>query len=513
MVYPGNVVVIDIGNDQIKIADISKAKSTIKVNKHAIIPTPDNSFSDGMLLEKELLAEAIRVALYENAIKNKKLVFTVSSNKIITREVEFPNLKLNKLRPIVENNAGDYFPVDLKEYTLDFFVSEIFKKDEEEFVKVNIVAAANLLMEEYVTLSKMINMNLAGIDYAGNSLYNFFIREQIEDTCLVANLGSNNVMVSIVSNKVLKFNRNLNFGTNVLIEYLMQDRSITKQEAIRITKEGNFLDEEKDTPEYTGENVFTAINTVINGIGRMIEFYTSRNKNKIDCIYLVGGGASIYGVSEYIEKHFEISVKIIKEFNQLSCDESFEKSNYFYANCIGAAVSTINLMPRLTGEEASSRSWKKISSIVLGTTFFIMLIWAVSMGIANMSLENKKEQLKASIAKAEEVQIVKQEYNKLKAKVDLRTGALEATSNSSEKYLQILEVMENKMPSKVFCTNLSDNGAGLELVCTAVDKITVAKYIETLKTMGFTEVYVPSITETGTEGGQTFVNFSVICKY
>ena len=70
------------------------------------------------------------------------------------------------------------------------------------------------------------------------------------------------------------------------------------------------------------------------------------------------------------------------------------------------------------------------------------------------------------------------------------------------------------MPNEVFYMNMLDSGTELTMSCIAKDKMTVAKFIETLKGMGFSSVYVPSITEVQVDGKEdSFVSFSVTCSY
>ncbi|PKM96173.1 MAG: hypothetical protein CVU84_00190 [Firmicutes bacterium HGW-Firmicutes-1] len=514
MVYPKNCLIIDIGNDQIKIADLKRNKDNVKVNQFAIIATPVNCINDGIILDKVTLNNTIKAVLKEERFKNKRVVFTITSSKIITREVDFPNLKPKKLRPIVENNAAEYFPVNLSEYILDYVVTDTVEVDGEKSLKVSIIAALTGLVQEYVDLADLMDLKLVGIDYAGNSLTNFIKKEKLKGSSMILDMGSESTMVSVTVDDVLKFNRNLSFGTGLLLDCIMNHFEVNQSEAIRISKERPLLNIEQDENPYLSNDVSSSMNQILNGVARLVDYYTSRNQDKIQTIYIVGGGANIYGIEEYIEKFFGIPTKRISDFKSAKGNHNFNNVELFFSNVIGSAFSEINLVPKTIAQGVQSQSRKR-------TSLLLVVLVAVSLVAAfallqgkNIGLERRKAQLEKDIAEAQEVQLIKTDFEKITKRVEFREKILEVSKSTSEYFVAVLETMEQEMPSDVFYLAMSDTGTSIEINCIAKDKLTVAKFIETLKGMGFKDVYVPNITQTNTEDeSKNFVSFSVSCKY
>lgn len=515
MVYPKNCIVIDIGNEQIKIADIIRGKDNVKILQYAIIPTPPNSINDGLILDKVTLNNAIKATLKEKKIKNKRAVFTITSTKIITREVDFPDLKPNKLRPIVENNANEYFPVNLNDYNLDYVVTDTVENNGEKTLKVNIIAAASSLVQEYVELAGLLDLKLVGIDYTGNSLTSFIVKEKLTGCSMILDMGSESTMVSVMVNDVLKFNRNLTFGTGLLLDCIMGHFEVGQTEAVRISKERPLLNIEQDNNPYLSNDVTSAMNQILSGVMRLVDYYSSRNPDKIESIYIVGGGANIYGIEEYIEKYFGIPTKKITNFKSVKGSIGFSDNEMYFANVIGAAFSEINLVPKAIAASVKSHSNIRTSYLLVALVVVALVAWFIMLQGKNMSLQKQKAQLEKEIAAAEEVQKIKAEYQELEKRLVFRDLLFLNSISTSEVFIPLIETMEKEMPSDVFYLSLNDTGISLEISCIAKDKMTVAKFIESLKGMGtFSEVYVPSITETATEGeGNSFVTFTVSCKY
>lgn len=515
MVYPKNCIVIDIGNEQIKIADLTRGKDNVKIHQYAIVPTPKNSIHDGLISDKVAINNVIKAVLKEKKIKNKRVVFTISSSKIITREVDFPALKPNKLRPIVENSAHEYFPVNLSDYSMDYVVTDTIDNNGEKSLKINIIAASNSLVNEYVELANLLDLKLVGIDYAGNSLTSFIVKENLPGNSMILDMGSDSTMVSVMVNNVLKFNRNLTNGTGLLLDCIMGHFEANQAEAVRISKERPLLNIDQDNNPYLSNDVTSAMNQILGAVMRLLDYYSSRNTEKIEKIYIVGGGANIYGIEDYIEKYFGIPTKKLSNFKSVKGGKGLPENEIYFANVLGAAFSSINLVPKTIAASVKTHSNIRISYLLVLLVVVALGAWTFMFNTNIKTLQKQKAKLEQDIAAAEEVTKIKEEYQALEKRLDFRNEFLLGTVSTSEIFMQVIETMENEMPSDVFYLGLNDTGTSLEINCVAKDKMTVAKFIDTLKGMGtFSDIYVPSISETATEeGGSSFVAFSVSCKY
>ena len=92
---------ISINNEYIKICEVTKAGKSITVHKAVTIPTPDRCYSDGIIRDRGTLAKTIKVAMDDNRIHAEKIIFSIASTKIATKEVMIPNVKSNKINDII----------------------------------------------------------------------------------------------------------------------------------------------------------------------------------------------------------------------------------------------------------------------------------------------------------------------------------------------------------------------------------------------------------------------------
>jgi Tfp pilus assembly PilM family ATPase len=92
-------------------------KKKQSVSKALVFDTPRAAMEDGYIRDYGLFAEQLLLQFRVAKIKPKNVVFTISSNKVVSREVTITAAKEKLLKNIVEAEIGDYCPMDLSEHS------------------------------------------------------------------------------------------------------------------------------------------------------------------------------------------------------------------------------------------------------------------------------------------------------------------------------------------------------------------------------------------------------------
>ena len=95
------VVSIEAGVWWTKVALADYRKKNPPVHKAFAFRTPEHAVEDGYIRDKEAFASALKVELSKRDIHEKEVVFTLSSSKVVTREVMIPFVKDNKIMGII----------------------------------------------------------------------------------------------------------------------------------------------------------------------------------------------------------------------------------------------------------------------------------------------------------------------------------------------------------------------------------------------------------------------------
>lgn len=521
MGYPKKGLSIDIGHDQIKIIEYKRSRDKAKIKKAFCIDTPDNCVDDGMITHMEALVEVIGKALEAQAIKEKNVIFTVASSKIITREVDLPDLPKKKLDALIQMNAEEYFPVDLTDYTTDYRILDHYVEGEDKMIRVNMIAAYTELMESYINLAGMLSLKVVGADFTGNSIVNFSEHMKKEGVYLLLDLGSNSTMVTIMNGKTVRFNRNLIYGTSIIVNSIQNYFNVRYAEAVKISGEQALLGEEVAENDPLASEVMGSLNQILSGVARLVDFYTSRNKDNIEKIYVVGGGTKINGILAYITSYFSIEATTVGPLETITYQaEAVTAEDVFFSNAVGALFSDINLLPKAylnkDKEKANMRVRLEIGLLLLVLTGAALYIPYST----NLRLKAEKQVLQEEINEKQVVEEVKARHDAIMAKANFYTALDDLSGSTTEVVVAVLEVMEKEIPSAIEYLSISNTEESMIISCVAKDKLTIIKYIEALKAMEidgvpiFSEVFVPGFAQgdgVGEDGGQ--YSFSITCTY
>lgn len=110
MAMNNRVLSIEIGNSFTKICEIDYKVKKPKVYKVLTVETPEGVVVDGMLQPTQEYADHLVNALGTNGIRTKKVIFTISSTRVASREVQIPNVKREQDRGTGEDQRERLFP-------------------------------------------------------------------------------------------------------------------------------------------------------------------------------------------------------------------------------------------------------------------------------------------------------------------------------------------------------------------------------------------------------------------
>ncbi len=490
---------IDVGTDLIKIISYKKTKKELTVLNAVTLSMPDCNMNDGYIGNVDVLADAIRETLVENKIKGKSVEFTVLSNKIITREVSFPDLPVKELRPLVKLNSEEYFPVDLAQYTMDFTILEHYEKDMEKFVRTNTVVIPTEIVESYVELAKKLKLNLESISYAENAMMNYALLIGDKRTYMMVDFGSGMTSVAIVKGGKIVLNRTLGNGVRGIIETIMDTYKVDYDRAIEISAENELIGGGRGFQDGFTKRIFSIVNLVVSGIERLLDYYSSKDSNGVEVIYLTGIGGNISGIAEHIYEYFNIETIALEDLSAIkSTNFKYLSNRNVFANAIGGVFSKVNLLPDDYFKKVEQRQQINIGLKLLGGLVLVGAIILYFPISANINLSKEETKQEQELVAYEESKKLIDERDVLKQKNDF-LKQLEGGYSNDYTIVDVLEQMEIVVPSDIQYKSMSIDNTGILINCSAKDKNNVVNYLIRLKSMEvngkkiFSDVFIPDI--------------------
>ncbi len=471
----GKILSIEIGNSITRICEMDYRVKEPKVYRYFCIPTPAGAVEDGFVTEKPDLALAIKKVIAENKIKTKQVVFTVTSSKIVTREVTMPALKMNQVGSFIKANANDYFPIDLSSYEIAHVVLGGEKGDDgSEKYRVLAIAAGKDLIAGYGKFAVACGLRLVTLDYSGNSVYQIMKKECADATKLIIKVEDNNTVATIISNHNLMLQRNIAYGFDRAVQAYMDmadaydmrpfdafmqmtGRSFLKvvlNEKTKMIERDEVLSETEEESEKR-KRITATFSQLISNLYRVIELYNSKGAQEpITEIVLVGMGAEIAGLKKLLTNELHIQTKTMRSFACVSAFQAMDAEGMGrYVGVIGASFAPV----AFAGDAAKKKGGVKVPYSLITTLVYIVFFLVVggllaSAYVAQVKAEKEEARLKALEAQYAEAEVVHKKYLAMSDfYVDMKYKH-EMTKHSNDNLIAFLEELQEKMPSDMFVT-------------------------------------------------------------
>lgn len=519
----GKAISIEIGYSLTRVCEVDYKAKTHRVYRRFTIPTPAGVINDGLLMTTPEYIEDLKKAIAQNKMKAKQVVFTITSGKIPSREAMIPLVKENRIPDVVKANASDYFPVDLSQYELAYnILGKVGEEKGSQQYKLLIMAAPQALLEGYYEMAKALKLDLAAIDYAGNSIFQVAKDKVSEGTSLVVKIDERSTLVMAIQNSVLTFTRSVPYGVDEAIQTVMDSSRWANTETVLDAMDAMSLNDCTVFPE-----IVEALDPVAGGIARVVDYYASNNVNApIERIYITGVGADIKGMDTFLANVISFPIEPLRQVEGWKLEQSFRTQFYGgYIACVGAASAPLGFKKdeKKKKKEKEAASGKKgfngapIAYAILGVGIVAAVVLAVISTLRLMEAQTRNMELRAQNSSLEEIIPIYNEYVATQASYGLIKSMYSMTENRNEELVEFLEELESKLPADVHVVSFTSTISGVALNMTVDTKSEAAAAIEQLRT--FESLYPESVTVTSVveniddETGAVSVSFSVAAIY
>lgn len=518
MAKSGKVLSIDITNESITIIELTaSSKKQSYIHNVIIFETPEDSYEDGVLKEPEKIANAIREQLVARGISNRNAIFVLSSTKIVNREVMIPFVKENKIRGIINSNSQEYFPVNIEDYVVSHSVLETVTDEENnKQIRVLAVAAPAHMVKSYYELGALAGLNVVSLDYIGNAMFQLIKTQTVQNaTTMVIQLGSESTVLNIVQGEKLLLQRTVPYGTNSVVNVVMDEKGVDATTAMTLLQNDRLITVDYDDNETTG-----AFRYLVNNIGRVMDFYATKNPDKpIEEVYLTGDGALIRGIDGLFKIQLNVNTRIMDSLYNIKFDPSIDMKVYnpvYLVTPIGAAFAPMNFIPQ------DAAAAKKTGSGSLTPYVAAVVVAAVVAAAGSfISIKDKndatqrRDEVQEDINRISDIDQIIQDYDSARTTYnELQTMYL-STYQLNENARTFISELEENLPTDVVITGFSTSNAGVTLPCTSSSYEGMVDTVIQLKNISCVDnVNIPSYTKDVDETtGETTFTFSVSVTY
>ena len=497
---------IYVNSDMIRVAEIQKTgKEQIVLSNAAEIKTPPGSFNDGYITDITAVAEAVRTAIFGRQFGSKDVIFTIASKKIASKEVELPYVKNSrKLQQVLQANSGDYFPMSNSgDYVFAYNILEdyINREDGQHNYRISAVAAPMDLVRCYYELAEDLKLNVKHIDYFGNSVIQLLTLQMQEGrTDLVLQIEMDQTYVNVMRGKTLVLQRNVNYGKTAVTNALMDVKKISEKDARTLLSNEQLLDQHVTADEYA-----QAVQGLVNGIGRAVEYHRTKNPgDMLQGIKVFGEGSAIAGIEKILERelgarveHFETLAGLtIKGQAALKASEVLR-----YLPNIGSVIDPMDLLIGSSKKSAiESSDMVKYLKIVCAVTLVGMATWTGITYFQHKKALDARNQMQAKIDQISDIEQIAKDYENAQSLFAALDTFKYEKENNNNLIPQFIDDLEQILPKETVVKSISaENGTvTLEMLSGwhPTNKNEVADVIVSLKKLDYVKsIQIPDISE------------------
>jgi type IV pilus assembly protein PilM len=234
----------------------------------------------------------------------------------VIRRLALPMMPARELAEAVRWEARKLISVPLEEVIVDFLVTG---ESEEHQVKHYDVVVTVVERAALLELTKQVSdsgLEVAAIDVAPLAVLNTLRIEPPgpEENLLYADIGAQNMEISILKSGALRFTRQLPTGGDGITQAIAQTLGIPFIEAEERKRRGVIGDERVSL------RVQEEMDRLIIEIQRSTDYYRAQFREaRVDRIVLMGGTPLLSGFIDYFSRFFEAPVEVQDPFSLLIC--------------------------------------------------------------------------------------------------------------------------------------------------------------------------------------------------
>lgn len=544
MAMNNRVLSIEIGNSFTKICEIDYKVKKPKVYKVLTVETPEGVVVDGMLQPTQEYADHLVNALGTNGIHTRRVIFTISSTRVASREVQIPNVKANKIEALVKTNANDYFPVDLTQYEIGHYLAGGLT--EEGKLRVMALAVPKALLDSYYQLAQMCGWEVECFDYSSNSLYQILRDEKSEKVTMMIKIDENSTIVTVLSAGKVLLQRTVAYGVQDAIETMIASGAYAVNDPMsaverfqkktclnRVLHQGDKLweenagrweDEDAGNVEVTAarQKITSSLEPLIVGVSRVIDFYDSRNSNTpIERTYVTGLGGSFSGMSKLFTNCLERKVHTLSDMDdKIGMSKAIRSTRpAAYISCLGAVLAPVGLIDKsqqkgkgMTVVSGTNYTFVSVAVLVLGVILSIAM--AVTSLTRYFGTVAENVALQARVEELQPAQTVYNEYLSAAAQYDKYKYLYEYTENPNENLVEFINELEQILPDSFYTDSFSSDQTGISMTVNVEGKAVAARTILNIRNMeSIEDVQISNITDNQDEMGGSWVMFSMTGTY
>ena len=253
----GALVGLDIGTQQIKVAEVRFGKSGLSVTGLGVAATPYGVMQNNIITDPQLMGQAIRQLLRDSGITSKRVVGSVAGQSaVVIRIIEVPKMTEAELKETMKWEVERHVPFAPNETVIDYQALPVSdpSQDANPNMEVLLAVAQQDIVNNFVNTLFASKLDPIAIDIeplaasrallevvngvpVGSSGFGGNYDKDHPDTVAIVNIGASNTDIAIFQNGQLSFPRSLPLAGDSLTRAIAESLGCPLDHAERVKRD------------------------------------------------------------------------------------------------------------------------------------------------------------------------------------------------------------------------------------------------------------------------------------
>jgi type IV pilus assembly protein PilM len=479
LLFPKASVSIDIGSQNVKVAQLTEGRGGVGLIRCAEQPLPAG-FRWEIGADRRPLVEAIRTALARAGIRRQTAVFALPRRQVTARISAYPPADRAALRRVIEYDLAEHIPFPVEQVVLDFQPLGP-SREQPGLTDVLVVAAQRDLVRQYLELARELGIRATALTVDALALHDLLrlIPEGPPGVTLVVEVGARATTINVAEGRRLRLTRSVGLGGQQLTLAVRDDLGVSAEQAEEMKLAQGFALLTRDPQPHR-----TAA-WLENLRGELRRSALSSGPTTVSRFFLTGAGSVVPGLEEAIRSDFAVTPV------RLSASALFPNARLMGEGLTGAdhcllAMAqalhglgrsgwTISLVPREVVEQRRARQLRRVGVAAMA---LVVVGMAAGYVLGQRSLGGKRAEVAVLERRAKAAEKTQAQAKRLTGQRDrLRAELAVLEPARARRYasLELLRVLSEAAPPGVVLTSFTQRpGQPLEIQGTAPSSDAVA---------------------------------------
>lgn len=334
---------LDIGRSTVKAIQIETSMNgQPRVLGYGCIASDPKAIKNGLIVDPETVTKVIYELITNNmvgSVSTRRVVLSLPNEHCFSRILSLPKMDTKDIRAAVINEVGDSIPVALEELYYDY---RIMRKLKDDTLEILLVAAPKKIVESYLVVTDALGLEVAVIETNITAVTRVVAHsEPVEDVVtLIIDFGSTAADLSIIDGKTARITGSADCGSDRITDLITEKLGVSPRQAYTI-KNRYGLEVSKKQKEIS-DAIDSELQKLISEVKKVQRYYAEHSpEGEIGQIIILGGGATLPGLSTYITDHIRVPTRLCNPWQNINFGKlqpPSQSETAIYSTCIGLAL-------------------------------------------------------------------------------------------------------------------------------------------------------------------------------